>query len=365
MKCLVYLNWPETCFRAGADDLAFLKSLLPRRAEVVAVRSDRAFLRELPNATHVITWHFKGEWCAKAPKLKVVATPGAGRELVSQAAPTGVRVHFGHFHGAMMSESVAAFVLAWARGLFAVRDYAGCGGVQKTKVPNWPRVELSDRCFTVAGTRAAVVGYGSVGRAIGEKLAALGVSVTGYRHANIADLDAELPKLDWLVLALPGDTGTDNFLDRKRLAKLPRRAVVVNVGRGNAIDEAALLDALRRGRLAGAYLDVFRGEPGLSQEKGRRKKEEGKSEEGKSVETPVPDASAVPHAASILGTDPAGILGTGSAGILGTGPAELPGILGTGPMGLPQNLIRTPHSSAFSGDYMKRCFQELKDDGCL
>ena len=318
---LVYLNWPETCFCAKPADLAFLKTLLPRNAEVVSVRSDRAFLRALPNATHVITWHFREEWYAKAPKLKVVATPGAGRELVSQAAPTGVRVHFGHFHGAMMSESVVAFVLAWARGFFAVRDYAGCGGTTPTKLPNWPRVELSDRCFTVAGTRAAVVGYGSVGRAIGEKLTALGISVTGYRRANVADLDAALPNLDWLVLALPGDTGTDNFLGRKRLAKLPRRAVVVNVGRGNAIDEAALLDALRRGRLAGAYLDVFKGEPCLQQ-----------------AAAPVPLAAPVPHVASILGTDPTK---------------------------LPQNLVRTPHSSAFSGDYMKRCFQELKDDGCL
>ena len=332
--CLVWLEWPEKCFRADAEALRFLKTLIPAGRRIVRARNEAAFLRELPNATHVITWHFKEEWYAKAPKLKVVATPGAGRELVSQAAPTGVRVHFGHFHGAMMSESVAAFVLAWARGLFAVRDYVGCGGVQKTKVPNWPRVELSDRCFTVAGTRAAVVGYGSVGRAIGEKLTALGVSVTGYRHANVADLDAELPNLDWLVLALPGDTGTDDFLSRKRLAKLPRRAVVVNVGRGNAIDEAALLAALRRGRLAGAYLDVFKGEPGLLHGEGRRKKEEGKS-----VEVSVPRASDVPHAA---------------VSILAASSADLP-----------KNLIRTPHSSAFSGDYMKRCFQELKDDGCL
>ena len=321
MKCLVYLNWPEACFRADAADLAFLKTLLPRHAEAVSVRSDRAFLRELPDATHVITWHFREGWYAKSPKLKVVATPGAGRELVSQAAPKGVRVHFGHFHGAMMSETVVAFVLGWARGLFAVRDYAGCGGTRKTKIPNWPRVELSDRCFTVAGTHAAVVGYGSVGRAIGERLAALGVSVTGYRRANVADLDAELPNLDWLVLALPGDTGTDGFLGRKRLSKLPRRAVVVNVGRGNAIDEAALLMALRRGRLAGAYLDVFKGEPCLQR-----------------AVPHVPHASAVPHAASILAASPAD---------------------------LPPNLVRTPHSSAFSGDYMKRCFQELKDDGCL
>lgn len=321
MKVLVYLAWPESCFRASPGDVAFLRSLLPRGAEVVCARSDRAFLRALPKATHVVTWHFRREWYAKAPRLKVVATPAAGRELVSQDAPKGVRVHFGHFHGALMSETVAAFALAWARGLFSVRDYAGYGGAVRTKVANWPRAELSGRCFAVAGTRAAVVGYGNVGRAIGEKLAALGVSVTGYRRANVADLDAELPDLDWLVLALPGDTGTDGFLSRARIAKLPRRAVVVNVGRGNAIDEAALLSALRSRRIAGACLDVFRDEPGPQR-----------------AVPPVSDASAVPHVASILSSSPAD---------------------------LPPNLVRLPHASAFSRDYLRRCFQELADDGCI
>ncbi len=316
-KYLVYLNWPEKCFRAQPADIDFLKTLLPRGAEVAVVKSDAAFLRELPSATHVLTWHFKHEWYARAAKLKVVATPSAGRELVSQDAPKGVKIHFGGFHGAIMSESVVAFILAYAHGFFAARAYAGYGGAKPSKIPNWPRAELGDSCFTIAGTRAAIVGYGRIGRAIGEKLTALGVSVTGYRRANIADLDAELPNVDWLILALPSDTGTDNFLSKARLAKLPRRAVVVNVGRGNAIDEAALLAALRSHRLAAAYLDVFQGEPCL---------------QGKLGSVPI---------------------------------AQQFKILGTDPISLPNNLIRMPHSSAFSRDYMKRFLTELKHDGCL
>ena len=329
MNVLVYLNWPERCFRASPDDLAFLKGLLPRGAKVAAVRSDRAFLRALPSATHVITWHFRQEWYAKAGRLQVLATPSAGRELVARDAPPGVRVHFGGFHGAIMSEAVAAFVLAWAHGFFAVREYAGYGGTTSPAIPDWPRAELGGSCFTVAGTRAAIVGYGRVGRAIGEKLTALGVKVTGYRRANIADLDAELPNLDWLVLALPSDTGTDGFLSAARLRKLPRRAVVVNVGRGNAIDDAALLAALRSRRIAGAYLDVFKGEPG-------------------------PLAKIIP---------PAGPVPNQPAGSVPTVPPL--SLLGTDPNCLPNNLIRMPHSSAFANDYLRRCFQELKDDGCL
>ncbi|MBO7308562.1 MAG: D-2-hydroxyacid dehydrogenase, partial [Kiritimatiellae bacterium] len=64
-------------------------------------RSEGEFLKLLPKATHVITWHFNKDWYALAPNLKLVATPSAGRELVDYAAaPEGVTVHFGAYHGA-------------------------------------------------------------------------------------------------------------------------------------------------------------------------------------------------------------------------------------------------------------------------
>ena len=328
MNVLVYLNWPARCFRASADDLEFLKSLLPRGARVESVRSDRAFLRALPSATHVVTWHFRQEWYAKAPKLRTLATPSAGRELVARDAPKGVRVHFGHFHGAIMSEAVAAFVLAWAHGFFAVREYAGYGGTTEPAVPGWPRAELGWACRSVAGTRAAVVGCGSVGGAVVRKLEDLGVEAKGYHRANLGELDAALPDTDWLVLALPSDTGTDGFLSAARLRRLPRRAVVVNVGRGNAVDEPALVAALKSGHIAGAYLDVFKGEPG-------------------------PLAKIIPPPADQRPGGQSHVHHVVSS-ILGTDPKDLPG-----------NLVRMPHSSAFAQDYLRRCFQELKNDGCL
>jgi len=287
----------------------------------VRTRSEADFLRKLPAATHAIVWHFKKEWFAQTPRLKVLATPGAGRELVTLDAPPGVSVHFGHFHGAIMAETVVGFVLAWARGFFR----------PELKQRGWQRTALSDKCRTVAGTNAVIVGYGRVGQAIGTKLEALGVKVTGVtRHGVMQSGKADSKPLliqkglsissflavaDWLILALPSDTGTDDFLDAALLRKLPRTCVVVNVGRGNAVDEEALVAALRTGRLAGAYLDVFKGEPGPLQKIVKKDKK---------------------------------------AGILGTDPRKLP-----------WNLIRTPHASAFSADYLKRAFQELKDDGIL
>lgn len=295
---LVWLEWPEKCFRVDAEALRALKGLVPKGARIVRARTERSFLRALPRATHAITWHFKSDWFAKAPHLKTLATPAAGQEFVPTTGPRGVRIHFGHYHGRIMAESVAAFVLAWARGFFAVRNAPRA----------WPRTWLSDRCFDVAGTKAVILGYGHVGRAIGAKLAALGVEVEGFSRKNVGRLARSAGGADWLVLALPSTTGTDDFLNAKLIRKLPRRCVVINVGRGNAVDEKALYRALVTRRLAGAYLDVRKHEP--------------------------------------------------SATVL-----EQPGYV-KGLADLP-NCVSMPHASAFSPRYLGMCFEELKDDGCL
>ncbi|MBO7683551.1 MAG: hypothetical protein J6T51_02360, partial [Kiritimatiellae bacterium] len=266
-----------------------------------------AFLRELPAATHAIVWNFRREWFAVAGRLRLLATPAAGRELVPMEAPQGVAIHFGGFHGAIMAESVAAFVLGWARGFFR----------PELREKPWPRTELGGVCTEVAGTRAVIAGYGRVGRAVGAKLESLGVSVSGItrhgvfvggRKALRPDLDALLSSADWFVMALPSTTGTDDFLSARMMSKLPRRCVVVNVGRGNSIDERALFAALKSRRLAGAYLDVRKHEP--------------------------------------------------SAAVL-----ESPGYVRE-LADLP-NCFVTPHSAAFSPRYIRRCFKELSDEGLV
>jgi phosphoglycerate dehydrogenase-like enzyme len=75
------------------------------------------------------------------------------------------------------------------------------------------------------------------------------------------DLDAELARTDVLVMILPATPRTTHALDAARLAALPPHAYVVNVGRGSTVDEAALVEALTAGRIAGAALDVTEVEP--------------------------------------------------------------------------------------------------------
>ena len=298
-RYLIWLNWPERPFRLSTTDLKLFRALV-HGADVKAVRSARAFLRELPTATHVLCWEFRREWFVKAPRLRVLATPGAGRELLptDDELPTGVRKFHGGFHGAIMSETAIAYMLAWCRGIYPAYGWQKSG----RKADLWQRVALGERCFTLAGTKAVILGYGRIGHILGKKLETLGVEVKGVRRRNVAELPKVVADADWLVCILPSDTGTDDIVDAKLLRRLKRSAVLINIGRGNAVDEKALADALKKRRIAAAFLDVFKKEPLTS--------------------------------ASPLASD-------------------LPG------------LFRFPHASAFSPDYLTRFFHELAACGAL
>lgn len=118
-----------------------------------------------------------------------------------------------------------------------------------------------------------VLGAGNIGSAYAQKALALGarpivgVSRSGqprdpFAHvAPIDKLDEVLPAADVLAMALPGTSQTTHILDARRIALLPPGAVVINVGRGSAIDQPALVSALESGHLGGAALDVMVPEP--------------------------------------------------------------------------------------------------------
>jgi phosphoglycerate dehydrogenase-like enzyme len=122
------------------------------------------------------------------------------------------------------------------------------------------------------GQSAVIVGWGPVGQEIGRLLRAIGLSLTVVRRSAAApspgvrtiadtDLHGALSTADWLVLACPLTQRTEGLIGARELALLPPHCGLVNVARGEVVDEAALVAALRERRLAGAYLDVFAQEP--------------------------------------------------------------------------------------------------------
>jgi phosphoglycerate dehydrogenase-like enzyme len=124
----------------------------------------------------------------------------------------------------------------------------------------------------LAGQTALIVGWGPIGQQLGALLRLLGLRLIAVRASQMPvgpdveavtyeQLSSVLPRADWLILACPLTERTRLLVDADALQLLPEGAHLVNVARGEVVDEPALVAALRAGRLAGAFLDVFTHEP--------------------------------------------------------------------------------------------------------
>lgn len=263
MKVLLWLPNAISVFSATAEQVARLQQLCPQH-DFELVDSEQAFLGALPTADAVLVWRFRPEWYALGRRLRFVATPAAGREKVATDPSGRVRSVHGHFHGQIMAESLLAMMLHFSRRIdLSVANQSA-------------RLYARDVYTTtrrLAGQHALILGYGPLGRECARLLKALGLRVTGVKrdvNVDAAPADAVLalerlhdvlPSVDQLVITLPGDTATDQIIGAQELALLPPGACLYNLGRGNAVDEVALVEALRAGRLAHAFLDVFATEP--------------------------------------------------------------------------------------------------------
>ena len=142
---------------------------------------------------------------------------------------------------------------------------------EETRNGQWlkprPQTSLKDCRITVLGTGDIGTTFANRARAF-EPAEITGVCRSGKSSATVYDkvlpvseLDSILPQTDLLAMSLPATSETRGILSRERIALLPQGAYIVNVGRGSAIDEDALADALDSGHLGGAALDVFQTEP--------------------------------------------------------------------------------------------------------
>ncbi len=200
-------------------------------------------LPSLPNVAWV-----QSTWAGVEPLL----APALRRDYVL----TNARGVF----GGLMTEYVFTYLLGHERRVFE-HDAAQRKGVWR-----------HEPAGTLRGRTIGLLGVGSIGSALARTAKHFGMRVRGYtrRSEGSADVDAWFhggekaafaAGLDYLVAILPGTPATRHIVDAELLAALPPHALFVNPGRGSLVDEAALLDALRAGRLAAAVLDVFEREP--------------------------------------------------------------------------------------------------------
>jgi D-2-hydroxyacid dehydrogenase (NADP+) len=263
MQIVVCLEHRVRAFSVQSEQIARLKQRHPH-LDVRLARSEAELLDALPDAEAALVWSFAAAWYARGPRLRFVATPAAGRERVEPDPSGRVRTVHGHFHGKIMAESLLAMMLFFSRKL----DVA----LADQRARRYAR-EAYVETRRLSGQRALIVGYGPLGRECARSLKALGMSVVGLKRRPDGDpapadavlgierLHEELREADHLVLTLPSDTGSDHLIGAPELALLRASAGVYNIGRGNALDEGALVRALERGELAHAFLDVFEREP--------------------------------------------------------------------------------------------------------
>lgn len=201
--------------------------------------------------------------------------------------PRARRLQWVHWAGAGVDAALfPAFrdsdvVLTNARGVFDLPIAEYVLGLVLCFAKDFPRtIRAQDRkrwvfrnTESVRGRKALLVGVGSIGRAVGALLHAAGMEVAGVgRTARSGDplfgevnaftaLDTLLPGADYVINITPSTPDTRGLFTAARFQQMKTEARFINVGRGDAVDERALADALRGGRIAGAALDVFAAEP--------------------------------------------------------------------------------------------------------
>jgi hydroxypyruvate reductase len=202
------------------------------------------------------------------PNLKLIAVHGVGYDGVdvAHAAARGVAVTN---TPDVLNEDVAdlalGLVLSVLRGLPAAERFLRAG--------EWAAGGRAPLTRRATGLRYGVLGLGRIGRAIAARLAPFAgeiayhsrrpVQGVGYRYA--ADAVALAASVDVLIVATPGGPETRGLVDAAVLEALGREGVLINIARGEVVDQAALVAALESGALGAAGLDVFDGEPAVPQ----------------------------------------------------------------------------------------------------
>jgi phosphoglycerate dehydrogenase-like enzyme len=236
--------------------------------ELRFARDPRELREAMPGAQALLGWDFArgglGEAWAAADALRWVHWSGAGVDAALFPALVESDVVLTSSRGVFdqaMAEYVCGLVLAFAK------RFPETFALQRKREWRWRMTER------IAGGEALVIGAGSIGGAIARALRPLGLRVHGVaRRARTRDADFDevhgverleeaLPGADYVIVAAPLTDATRGLLDRRRLRLMKPTARLINVGRGPIVDEAALVEALRDGALAGAALDVFDAEP--------------------------------------------------------------------------------------------------------
>lgn len=270
MKVLVAIFSETDVWKIPRAHVDRLRERFPHHG--FAMAEDRAAMaREAADADVAFSSRLRGDIVKLAPRLRWIHSSAAGvgsllsPELVARGI---VLTNSRGVHGDVIAEhAVGVAIMALHKLHTAVRRQAE-GVWAQQEISADPPIRL------LRGATAGVVGLGAVGTAVARAFAAMGAEVVAIRRrpergapdgvawlGGPADLDRLLARADVLVLAAPLTGATRALIGARELAIMKPGAVLINVGRGKLVAEADLVDALQRGAIAGAALDVVEHEP--------------------------------------------------------------------------------------------------------
>jgi len=251
----------------AASTAAGITSRLPAVLEVEILDDpiDRARLpAAAADAVIIVSNHWFADY-PPAPKVRLVQSVATGVELIDLAAlPKGVAVCNAFGHETAIAEYVLMVMLAWQHRLFEIAgEFRERGSWRSSWVRNGaPHGELW-------GSTLGIVGFGRVGREVARRAAAFGCRILAAnrtaRNAGpgveriypLTELDRMLPECDTVALCTALGPETTGLIDARRLALMKPTAFLVNIARGQVIDEDAIYAALRDQTIGGAALDVW------------------------------------------------------------------------------------------------------------
>ena len=228
----------------------------------------RGFDKVIETAEIYVGWELSGEQAARARNLAWIQSPmaGVGPLLSPEIIESHVIITSGSMvHRVPVAEHALMLVLAMARNL------PPAGAMQQRR--QWGHIEIWQGCREVNGACLGIIGAGGIGGELARRARALGMRVIGVRKDRSQpvegidqmfgpdEMERFLAQVDFVVLAVPDTPATRHMIGREQLKSMKNGACIINVGRGTAIDEGALAEALCSGHLAGAALDVCEEEP--------------------------------------------------------------------------------------------------------
>jgi hydroxypyruvate reductase len=200
----------------------------------------------------------------RLPALKIISVMGVGYDGIDVAAAKARGVMVTHTPN-VLNDDVADLAL----GLMLCTSRQLCVADQFVRSGQWTNGPLP-LARKLSGARVGIVGMGRIGQAIAHRAEAFAMQIayTARSQKKVAyryypTCTALAAESDFLVVITPGGAATARMINAEVLEALGKKGILINVARGSVVDEAALIDALERGMIAGAGLDVFENEPNV------------------------------------------------------------------------------------------------------